>query len=411
MKKKENDLCFTRLEVINLKKLSILEINKMKRAELFEYGNLEAWTAIGSNAQLAYSTHGAIRFFGKFPPPIATYLIHKYTDSDSLVIDPMAGSGTTAVECVLNERHCRSFDINPFMLLLARVKTTYIDEALITKHLKTIASKYKPKSFAKVKSSFKGLKDIDHWFLKETQDSLFGLKLIIDDIKDEKIREFFQVCFLSVIRRVSRATSQQGRLFLDVETAEKETFPFFEKKVEKLKKSISELPKKNKILIESRNLMDASYSSKNSNKADLIILHPPYFNSYKYSSVTSLEAYWMGINHADIRSNEIREFFKIGKPEKHEIFVEDMALCLSNAMKMLKPEGYLGFMMGDTVIKGQYIPIMKKTLEKAGITKKNIETIALRIPKYTEASWAASQRRNNDQVGITLNDFVVVLKK
>ena len=42
---------------------------------LAEFGPVEIWTACGSNQQMAYSTHGAFRYFGKFPPPVATYLI------------------------------------------------------------------------------------------------------------------------------------------------------------------------------------------------------------------------------------------------------------------------------------------------------------------------------------------------
>ncbi len=81
------------LEVRKRRQLFPDEIEKMKRANLEGYAKLEAWTALGTNKQLAYATHGAMRFFGKFPPPIATYLIDKYTANDSLVIDPMSGSG------------------------------------------------------------------------------------------------------------------------------------------------------------------------------------------------------------------------------------------------------------------------------------------------------------------------------
>ena len=400
------------LEVRKGKDLLPDEIEKIKRAELDGYGKLEAWTALGTNKQLAYATHGAMRFFGKFPPPVATYLIDQYTTKNSLVIDPMGGSGSTAVECLLKGVACKSFDVNPLMLMLARVKTTHISTEDIDKTFQKIKKNYKHISFSKHEKEFSGLKDPSHWFLKDTLDSLLGIRTQILKIEDIKIQEFFMVCFLSIIRRVSRATTQQGRLFLDVETAEMEAFPFFEKKVESFKLAVSGIPKSNKkIIIEERNLMDSKLVAQDKNSADLVILHPPYFNSYKYSNVTSLETYWMGVNHADIRKDEIREFFKIGKPEKYPMFVEDMSLALTNALSMLKTGGHLGLMMGDTVIKGQYIPVMKKTLEHAGIKKSDLASVAVRVPKYTEASWAASQRRNTGEVGITLNDFLLVIKK
>ena len=401
------------LEVRKKSDLLPMEIDQLKRAELFDYGNLEAWTALGTNKQLAYSTHGAMRFFGKFPPPIATYLIDQYAKSEeSIVVDPMGGSGSTVVECLLKNRTCYSFDVNPMMLLLQRVKTTRINTSVIDEEFQLIKKNYKPTSFEKNLDKFVGLKDPYHWFLPETADSLLGIKTQIDKIKNDSLREFFQVCFLSIVRRVSRATTQQGRLFLDVETAEKETFPFFEKKVNEFKLALLSLPTNNKkITIALQNLMDEEGAKKYTGIADLVILHPPYFNSYKYSNVTSLETFWMGIDHANIRPSEVREFFKVGKPEKNEIFVEDMSLALINALGMLKKGGHLGFMMGDTVIKGEYIPVMKKTLEKAGVKKSNLVSVAVRVPKYTEASWAASQRRNTESVGVTLSDFLVVIKK
>ena len=144
--------------------------------------------------------------------------------------------------------------------------------------------------------------------------------------------------------------------------------------------------------------------------AQLIICHPPYFNSYKYSGVNSLELSWMGINHADIRKNEVRESFKVGKPEKVSDYVTDMSRGLKNLSSYLKKDGRLALMIGDTVIKGQYIPVTKMLLHDLSDVFE-LENSALRIPKFTEASWAASQRRKGHQVGINLCDLILILKK
>ena len=123
----------SKIEVRDKNKLTKEELNKIILAKLDNFGDIQAWTAVGSNKELSYSTHGAMRFFGKFPPPIATYLINKFTKQDSLVIDPMCGSGTTAVECVLNKRLCEVFDVNPLMTLLTKVKVTFLNIKEINK--------------------------------------------------------------------------------------------------------------------------------------------------------------------------------------------------------------------------------------------------------------------------------------
>lgn len=395
----------SKIEVRDKNKLTKEELNKIILAKLDNFGDIQAWTAVGSNKELSYSTHGAMRFFGKFPPPIATYLINKFTKQDSLVIDPMCGSGTTAVECVLNKRLCEVFDVNPLMTLLTKVKVTFLNIKEINKEFKNIKKNYKPIKF--ISKNYKGIKDIEHWFLKKTLNSLLGIKFLIDKIKNKDLKDFFLVCFLSIVRRVSKATTQQGRLFLDIETAQIETFSFFEKKVNKLKEKICSLPKNKNIKIGNISLLE---NKKNYN-ADLVILHPPYFNSYKYSSINSLELYWMNVDHAEIRKREIREFFKVGKIENYKKFVDDMSKCLENAFNMLKKNGHLALMMGDTTIRGKYVRVVYETIIASKIKTSSIKTVALRVPKYTEASWATSQRRIKKNIGITLNDFIIIFKK
>jgi hypothetical protein len=40
-----------------------------------------------------------------------------------------------------------------------------------------------------------------------------------------------------------------------------------------------------------------------------------------------------------------------------------------------------------------------------------LDRVVLRVPKYTEASWVASQRRRSDRIGVTLNDFILILRR
>jgi DNA modification methylase len=395
----------SRIEVRKKNQLTKEELKKINLAKLNNFKDIQAWTAIGSNKELSYSTHGAMRFFGKFPPPIATYLINKFTKPNSLVIDPMCGSGTTAVECTLNKRLCEVFDVNPLMLLLTKVKTTPLNIKKINKEFKIIKKNYKPKKFSE--KNYRGIKNIEHWFLKDTLNSLLGIKFLIDKIKNKNLKNFFLICFLSIVRRVSKATTQQGRLFLDIKTAQAETFSFFEKKVDKFKDSVCSLPGNKNIKIRNLSLLE----NKKNYKADLVILHPPYFNSYKYSSINSLELYWMNFDHAEIRKKEIREFFKVGKIENYKKFVDDMSKCLENAFSMLKKNGHLALMMGDTTIGGEYVRVVYETIIASKIKKSSIKTVALRVPKYTEASWATSQRRIKKNIGITLNDFIIIFKK
>lgn len=398
------------IEVRTCEEMNEDEMFLLHQANLDNLAPIEAWTALGTNNQVNYSTHGIFRYFGKFPSTIGAHLIMQYTKENDTVMDPMGGSGTTALECLLANRNCYSYDVNPLSLLLAKVKTTKIDKESLTNQLALIENNYRPLSVSDFDWEPEGIKDIDHWFLKETQDSIRGIIKLINEIEDVDIKDFFNICLASSIRTVSRATSQQGRLFLDVLTAKEDCLETFVKKAKKAIDSIDNLPvKKTNIFIEYHNASENFVGLSN----DLVICHPPYFNSYKYSSVNSLELCWMKINHADVRKTEVHEFFKVGKAENVTRYVDDMSKVLTNAAQTLKIDGRMGLMIGDTIIKGEYVPATKMTIDAFLSTNPNIviEKVVLRVPKYTEASWTTSQRRNTEKVGITLNDFIVIFRR
>ena len=398
------------LEVKDFNEMNNDELFLLKQARLDSYKTIEAWAATGTNTQINYATHGLFRYFGKFPSTIATHLIYEYTKENDWVMDPMSGSGTTAVECLLSRRNCHSFDVSPLSILLADVKTTKLSKDKLQAYLNKIEENYKPLDINSYDWQPRGIKNIDHWFLPETQDSIRGLLFEINKIDDLSVKNFFLICLSASIRTVSRATTQQGRLFLDVVTAKQDCLETFIKKAKKGIECVASLPEKEiSIDIGLHNSFD---SFDKDIKNNLIIVHPPYFNSYKYSAINSLELSWMKINHADVRKQEIREFFKVGKAENADKYVNDMTECLNSISKTLNKNSVLALMIGDTIIKGEYVPVTRMVIDKFLENNKNVfvEKIVLRIPKFTEASWTASQRRKGDKVGINLYDFIVIFR-
>lgn len=406
------------VEEYNEKKIPDMEVYELgdvydnykdliKNSNILDFSpKVQAWTSSASTRALSYYSHGIFRYFGKFPSVVARHLISEYTSEKDFVIDPMCGSGTTALEALLLNRAALCSDINPLSTLISKVKITKIDKKVALNYFEKLKSCIK-KNNSKYTYDLVGLKNPEHWFLEETIVSLSKIKSAIHNLKmEDKYENLFMVAFLAVVRRVSTATTQQGRLFLDIDTAIKDAFPFFEKKALDMIESLSLIPENKNIKI----IQESALTISNERKANLIICHPPYFNSYKYSGINSLELAWYGEDHANIRRNEIREFFKVGKPEKVDIYVNDMAKVLTNINNLLDSNGRLALMTGDTVIKGKYIPVTQMLI-KAVSNIFDVELSTLRIPKFTEASWVASQRRKSDNVGINLCDLIVILKK
>lgn len=377
----------------------------LKKANLFDRAPIEAWTVVGSNAKINYSTHGVYRYFGKFPAPIASKLISHYTKEGELVIDPAAGSGTTGVEALLLGRDAQLFDVNPLSVLVAKVKTRQIDITITERAINRVQNRMKTIQSEEFETSEVNL---HHWFLPETITELSRLKASIMMESRTELREFLLMCLASIIRKVSRATTQQGRLFLDVETAQKDVMPAFLKSAHQAAAKVHELPSGPSVEVKRQSLIGGD--AEVTRKSNLVIYHPPYFNAYKYTSINSLEMAWLGFPRKDTRNEEIREFFKVGKPEKAEIYVQDMVESLTNISKTVQDKGVVAMVIGDALLKGEHIDVTAQILDRVA-SEFSVEKVVIRIPKYTEASWASSQRRSTANLGITMYDFVVLLRR
>jgi len=406
----------------NNKPIPELETSSLRGSNKVIYGKLaslariekfspkvEVWTTKASNKSLSYFSHGIFRYFGKFPPPIARYLIDTYTSPRDLVVDPMCGSGTTALEALLLNRKAACYDVNPLAVLLSNVKIRKLNKSRYLEYLNEVLSSVRKKKVSS-NEELVGLKNPSHWFLPETARSLTKIKRAIQELEaPKKYKDAIMIAFLGIVRRVSRATTQQGRLFLDAVTAEQDAIPFFEKKAKSIIEPLSLLPSAGDVACFQESVLERTPDSI-IGKADLVICHPPYFNSYKYSGVNSLELSWLGVDHSTIRKDEVRESFKVGKPEKVSEYIADMSKGLKNLKSSLKKNGRLALMIGDTSIREKYIPVTKMLLDELK-DDFSVELAAIRVPQFTEASWAASQRRKGGQVGIKICDFIVIMKK
>lgn len=400
------------VEVRAANDLSATERQLLKQAHLDDLAPIEAWKVTGTNTQLSYSTHGVFRFFGKFPPPIARHLIDAFSKPGDWVLDPMMGSGTTAVEAVDMGRNAVVRDVSPLSTLLCRVKTTHVSETDSRRAFERVA-KLAASSAMRPLPSPVGLRNAEHWFLPETIESLGRIRAAIEPETDTRVRELLLTAFISTVRRVSKATTQQGRMFLDVAKAKPDAWPTFCERFDKYASAVASLPRERTGVALRIEQIDARSTGTDKQRFRLAITHPPYFNNYKYSSVNSLELAWLGVAHKDVRADEIREAFKIGKPEKVTGYVEDLATAVVAVAGQLESRGVLSLMMGDTVIRDTYIDVTRQVLravEQAGAPL-ILDRVILRVPQYTEASWVASQRRTGDKVGVTLNDFILLFTK
>jgi hypothetical protein len=158
---------------------------------------------------------------------------------------------------------------------------------------------------------------------------------------------------------------------------------------------------------------NATYPCIRKESSNLVIFHPPYFNLYKYSSIYKYEMLWLGYDNALTRLSEVREGFKIGKKELVVEYIKDIIVVLNNMSNILVSGGWCVLMIGDTTLRDERINVTSMILKHllAENSDLQLKKIIIRHPKYTEASYAATQRRAKDLVAVKMPDHLIVFQK
>lgn len=306
------------------------------------------------------------------------------TSQENLIFDPFSGSGTVALESLISNNKSLSIDLNPFACLLTRVKCTYIEEEIIQDQLMVVLKKAKskrPVDFNVVN------KDI--WFLKDNYKNLSKLICSINELENEKIKDFFRVCFSQAMRKASNADPRISvPVRINVEKYPEghrlkkyyqnvlrqinstDVYDIFKSVVNQNKKRIAQIKSlENKIPQvfekDARLMPEEAYEG----KVDLIITSPPYPGAQKYIRACSLSLGWLELFEGElielkrqiIGREEVRQaeytgnsgsqdadklIGKIYKSNKNratiaESYLRDMRLVLQSCFAYLKPGGYL----------------------------------------------------------------------
>ncbi len=175
----------------------------VKRLHALLSGNLDF-----HDRKSAYATHSIHSFPAKFPPQLPRVFIEQLTGPGDVVLDPMAGSGTTIVEALLGQRNSIALDIDPLALRVVRAKTTTVNseaafqawhemQVHLQQDLKAGEADFERRFAAAFDAETQ--KFIRYWFAPETIKHLFYLSRRIRAMPDATLRAFFEIIFSSII--------------------------------------------------------------------------------------------------------------------------------------------------------------------------------------------------------------------
>lgn len=375
-----------------------------------------------NSTNVNYFTHGFFKYPCKFIPHIPRWAINRYSNPNDLVLDPFAGSGTTLVESVLNQRIGLGIDFDKFSQLLCQVKTTQYSETLLNK-INDIATNFKISN--KLNPKFlPDIHNLSHWFPKQNISKLTSLLGEIEEYSSDKnCYNFFLVCFASSIRKCSYADDQSPKPYVSTRITKHplDVKDIFLKTVKSYIKNLNEfqtlkLGKSTIISNDARQIKTNKYDG----KVTLAITSPPYINAFDYVRSLRLENAWLGyygdstivdvkrkqIGTETIYTNEYSEIentginkldsiiTKISKKDKKRAFIVqkfffDMNKNMIEIKRLLKNSGHYVIVVGNSNIRDTIVPNNELLVEIAQINGFKLENMFsyviknryLRIPR------------------------------
>lgn len=334
-------------------------------------------------------THAIHKYPAKFFPELPRWIIEKYSTEGELILDPFMGSGTTNLEASLLGRNSIGVDVDPFSRFISSVKTTPLNKEQLEKAHETLESRIGEFCSTKLVNGIPSFPYRDNWFKPYILKELAYINTSIESLNHtRRIKDFFQVCFSSIIRSVSEADNNCTRTVirkkLNKKVNEGDAISLF---VKRMKTNVSgmtglidakptgevKIPKN----ADARNLRGIK-----SNSIDLAITSPPYMNAVDYPRTHQLELYWLGFANGSLQplkskhvgtevvkateykilnktqsvlaDKEIKKIFEID-PRRACIaskYVNDMTQNIKEVYRVLKPGRKYVIVVGNNLVRG-----------------------------------------------------------
>jgi DNA modification methylase len=327
-----------------------------------------------------YATHGLHSYAAKCPPQLVKYCLEEYTIKGDLVLDQMAGSGTTLVEAKINGRSAIGFDIDPLACLIASVKTRIIDDGSITRASSFVISSAKKdlqmiqngstKKTLLQRSTAPLFANRDYWFSELVQKELALLSYYIQKVQaDEQTRDFLWVAFSGIIlTKVSVANARDiihSRHHYFSHPEQPKAIEKFERRVQLMRRQMDEF---RKLCTDSSVTVriqkgDARELPLVDNSVDLIFTSPPYATALDYPRAHFLAVSWMspvlGTTHDEYKLNG-KEYIgsERGHVGKFEADTSLGSLALSTVQQLAQID------QRRAVLVQRYFQDMKKVLKE-----------------------------------------------
>lgn len=258
-----------------------------------------------------YATHGLHAYAAKCPPQLVRYGLRYYSSPGEIVLDPMAGSGTTLVEARLMGRIAIGYEIDPLARLIAKVKSTILNDRAIEQAYENVVRKCK-RDLRQIRSSKvptavqlratpPAFSNQEYWFSPDVSSALAILSFHISEVTiSRKLREFLWVAFSSLILAKTSVANARDIIHSRHHFWQHEKPPDvmekFAHRVRIMRKHMKDFRDRCSSVIggsSTARLGDARRLRLKGDMVDLVFTSPPYVTALDYPRAHFLAVAWM----------------------------------------------------------------------------------------------------------------------
>ncbi len=315
----------THVQACNLQKPELVHQKSSFRTKVF---------FLDGKYSTGYATHSLFPYKGKFHPQFLRGLLNILgVKQGQIVLDPMAGSSTLAVEANLIGVDAISLDISPFCQLMGRVKTFALDL-----------------DYKKLENFDLNRGDIFH--------KLHEHKFTFNPVKgftseSNRYLEIFLLAYLDAMGFSNRSSKSIDSLFPRVIERYILTIKYFQEAREKLGLRIG----KSDILLGSALLMPIETDA-----VDVIITSPPYSFAINYLENDKPQLNYLGVDTISLKNDMIGLQGK-GLEEKISLYFNDMKQVFRETIRVSKTNSPIVIVVGNNTIQTKGILLDEKLVE------------------------------------------------
>lgn len=247
-------------------------------------------------------------------------IVNEVNKKDLVCLEPFSGSGTTSLELQHNNIPCYSFEINPLMYIIAKVKLENGYDLNKVELWHDFIQNKRTVIDADLKTVFSTLYEEDNkkkWNYDKTVGlAVQKLKTSIGFIKEEKYKNLFFVVLSSILLDVSNLYRNGKCLsykknWQEINLSEADVFKKFDNKINKEIKndiqSIKKTAQNNQDILFNEDSRVGIEKKIENNSIDLVITSPPYLNSRDYTDTYMLELKTLGLTNTYEEVRNLRE--------------------------------------------------------------------------------------------------------